>query len=74
MFVRFLMPALGVELNFPEGHSLTTVSPVDFRVSQSPESASVWVGAADQVTGMRWSTSRAGRAPQRNPRTSAPVR
>src|SRR5262245_1541698 len=52
--LRGAWTALGVELNFPEGHSLTTVSPVDFRLSQSAESASVWVGATDRVTGMRW--------------------
>jgi hypothetical protein len=42
--------AAGVELNFPVSHSLTTVSPVDFRLGPS----SVWVGALDRTTGMRW--------------------
>ncbi len=46
--------AAGLELNFPVSHSLLTVSPVDFRVMQGPDSASVWVGATDRVTGMRW--------------------
>jgi hypothetical protein len=46
--------ALGLELNFPNGHSLLTVSPVDFGVTQATNAASVWVGATDRVTGMRW--------------------
>ncbi len=52
--LRGAWAALGVELNFPVGHSLVTVSPVDFRVAQSADAASVWVGATDRVTGMRW--------------------
>jgi len=52
--LRGAWAALGVELNFPVGHSLLTVSPVDFRTSQTADSASVWVGATDRVTGMRW--------------------
>ncbi len=52
--LRGAWAALGMELNFPVGHSLLTVSPVDFRTSQTADSASVWVGATDRVTGMRW--------------------
>ena len=52
--LRGAWAALGVELNFPVGHSLVTVSPVDFRVVQTADAASVWVGATDRVTGMRW--------------------
>uniref|UniRef100_Q01PP1 DUF5107 domain-containing protein n=1 Tax=Solibacter usitatus (strain Ellin6076) TaxID=234267 RepID=Q01PP1_SOLUE len=52
--LRGAWAALGVELNFPVGHSLLTVSPVDFRTTQTADSASVWVGATDRVTGMRW--------------------
>jgi tetratricopeptide (TPR) repeat protein len=52
--LRGAWAAIGVELNFPVGHSLLTVSPVDFRTSQNPDAASVWVGATDRVTGMRW--------------------
>jgi hypothetical protein len=52
--VRGAWAALGVELNFPVGHSLLTVSPVDFRTTQGADAASVWVGATDRVTGMRW--------------------
>jgi tetratricopeptide (TPR) repeat protein len=46
--------ASGVELNFPVGHSLVTTSPVDSGIARTADSASVWVGATDRVTGMRW--------------------
>ncbi|HJZ95033.1 MAG TPA: DUF5107 domain-containing protein, partial [Candidatus Solibacter sp.] len=46
--------AMGVELNFPVGHSLVNVSPVDSGTTHTADSASVWVGATDRVTGMRW--------------------
>jgi Flp pilus assembly protein TadD len=56
--LRGAWTALGVELNFPVGHSLLTVSPVDFRVVNGvvngKDAASVWVGATDRVSGMRW--------------------
>jgi tetratricopeptide (TPR) repeat protein len=46
--------SLGIEMNFPTGHSLATVSPVDFGIVQAEHSAAVWVGAVDRVTGMEW--------------------
>jgi len=46
--------AAGVELNFPLAHSLLTSSPVDFGITQFENSASVWLGATDRQTGMRW--------------------
>lgn len=52
--LRGAWAAAGVELNFPIGHTLLTVSPVDFGVVQGKDSASVWVGATDRTTGMRW--------------------
>jgi tetratricopeptide (TPR) repeat protein len=52
--LRGAWAAMGVELNFPVGHSLVTASPVDSAITQSGESASVWVGDTDRVTGMRW--------------------
>jgi tetratricopeptide (TPR) repeat protein len=53
--LRGAWAALGVELNFPVTHSLLTVSPVEFRLSQTTNVASIWVGATDRVSGMRWS-------------------
>lgn len=48
----------GVELNFPDGHTVTTVSPVYSLTRQNPDgSASVVVGNVDQVTGMYWQAS-----------------
>jgi hypothetical protein len=52
--LRGAWAAFGVELNFPIGHSLVTVSPVDWAITSTADSASVWVGATDRVTGMRW--------------------
>jgi hypothetical protein len=46
--------SLGIELNFPIGHTRVTVSPVDFAWRQEPDRAVVWVGARDRVTGMEW--------------------
>jgi hypothetical protein len=46
--------SLGIELNFPAGHSNATVSPVDFAIAQGDRSASVWVGTTDRFTGMEW--------------------
>ena len=40
--IRGAWAALGVELNFPEGHSLLTVSPVDFRITQSARPAAAF--------------------------------
>jgi tetratricopeptide (TPR) repeat protein len=45
----------GVEFNFPDGHTTTTVSPVYSITRQNQDgSASVLVGNVDQVTGMYW--------------------
>ena len=48
----------GLELNFPDGHTVTTVSPVYSLAHRNPDgSASVVVGNVDQVTGMYWQAS-----------------
>jgi tetratricopeptide (TPR) repeat protein len=45
----------GIELNFPVGHSWTSISPVDFGTQVYPDgSAGVWVGNVDRVYGMQW--------------------
>jgi len=47
--------ALGIEFNFPTGHSWVNVSPVDSAVRQNPDgSATVVVSSVDRVTGMQW--------------------
>jgi tetratricopeptide (TPR) repeat protein len=51
--VRGAWAATGVEFNFPVGHSLVTVSPVDFAVRQNADgSASAWISSVDRVSGM----------------------
>ena len=45
----------GVEWNFPCGHTVTTVSPVDARmVREEDGSATIWVGNTEQVFRMAW--------------------
>ncbi len=45
----------GVEWNFPCGHSVTTVSPVDARmVEEEDGSAAIWVGNVEQIYRMSW--------------------
>jgi tetratricopeptide (TPR) repeat protein len=45
----------GVEFNFPDGHTVVTVSPVSSAYRQNPDgSATVVVGDMDQVTDMHW--------------------
>jgi tetratricopeptide (TPR) repeat protein len=45
----------GVEWNFPDGHTLTTVSPIDYATRTEPDgSASVAVGDTERVQGMQW--------------------
>ncbi len=45
----------GIEFNFPDGHTMVTVSPVSWSTRQSGDgSATVSVGDIDQVTGMHW--------------------
>jgi hypothetical protein len=47
--------ALGIESNFPVGHTRVTTSPVDFALrSESDGSARAVVEAVDRVTGMQW--------------------
>jgi tetratricopeptide (TPR) repeat protein len=47
--------AMGIEMNFPVGHTWSTVSPVDFATVQNPDgSASIWVGDIDRVDEMQW--------------------
>jgi tetratricopeptide (TPR) repeat protein len=45
----------GIEFNFPNGHTVVTVSPVSSRMlASSPEKASAVVGGMDWVSGMYW--------------------
>ncbi len=45
----------GVEWNFPCGHSVTTISPVDARmVEEEDGSAAIWVGNVEQIYRMSW--------------------
>jgi tetratricopeptide (TPR) repeat protein len=45
----------GIEWNFPCGHTVTTVSPVDARlISDDDGSATIWVGNVEQVSRMAW--------------------
>jgi tetratricopeptide (TPR) repeat protein len=45
----------GIEWNFPDGHTLTTVSPIDYRMRTEPDgSAAVTVGDTERVQGMQW--------------------
>jgi tetratricopeptide (TPR) repeat protein len=45
----------GIEYNFPNGHTVVTVSPVSSLVRRNADgSATVVVGDVDQVTGMHW--------------------
>jgi hypothetical protein len=48
----------GIEWNFPDGHTLTTVSPVDYVMRTGPDgSAEVVVGDTERVQGMQWSVA-----------------
>ena len=45
----------GIEWNFPDGHTLTTVSPIDYAMrTESDGSAAVAVGDTERVQGMQW--------------------
>ena len=47
--------ASGIEWNFPKGHSVSTVSPVDFTTSRNADgSVTAVVGDVDRITRMRW--------------------
>ena len=56
----------GVEFNFPNGHTVTTVSPVQYQVRKLPDGgASITVGDQEYVSRMSWSvtlTLKPGRA------------
>ncbi len=46
---------VGIEFNFPRGHSVTSLTPVDYRLLENPEgSVSVAVGDCEQQSRMRW--------------------
>jgi tetratricopeptide (TPR) repeat protein len=45
----------GIEWNFPDGHTLTTVAPIDYILRTEPDgSAAVAVGDTERVQGMQW--------------------
>ena len=45
----------GIEWNFPDGHTLTTVSPIDYVIrTEADGSAAVAVGDTERVQGMQW--------------------
>lgn len=47
--------ASGIEWNFPRGHTVSTVSPVDYRVLENDDgSVSVAVGDIDRISRMKW--------------------
>jgi tetratricopeptide (TPR) repeat protein len=48
----------GIEWNFPDGHTLTTVSPIDFRTRMEADgSAVVVVGDTERVQRMQWAVA-----------------
>src|SRR6266446_2864890 len=63
--VKYAMVALrgawvsgGIEWNFPDGHTLTTVSPIDYAMRmESDGSAAVAVGDTERVQRMQWRSS-----------------
>lgn len=55
ILLRGAWAAFGVEFNFPRGHSVTTLSPVDYRLLEHPDgSVSVAVGDCERMSRMRW--------------------
>jgi tetratricopeptide (TPR) repeat protein len=45
----------GIEWNFPDGHTLTTVSPIDYAMRLEEDgSAAVAIGDTERVQGMQW--------------------
>jgi tetratricopeptide (TPR) repeat protein len=60
--IKYAMVALrgawvsgGIEWNFPDGHTLTTVAPIDYVIrTESDGSAAVAVGDTERVQGMQW--------------------
>ena len=47
----------GVEFNFPQGHTMTTVDPVDYDLGETNEGVTVTVGNIDRVSRMQWAVS-----------------
>ncbi len=48
----------GIEWNFPDGHTVTTVSPVDYTTrSEADGSATVVVGDTERIQGMQWAVA-----------------
>ncbi|HEY3131835.1 MAG TPA: DUF5107 domain-containing protein [Acidobacteriota bacterium] len=48
----------GIEWNFPDGHTLTTVSPIDYATGTDPDgSVSVTVGDTERVQRMQWAVT-----------------
>ncbi len=46
----------GIEWNFPNGHTVTTVSPIDYAIRQNEDgSVTVVVGDIERVSRMKWS-------------------
>lgn len=48
----------GIEWNFPDGHTVTTVSPVDYATLMEPDgSAAVTVGDTERIQRMQWAVT-----------------
>jgi tetratricopeptide (TPR) repeat protein len=48
----------GIEWNFPDGHTVTTVSPIDYTFQAGPDgSASVTVGDTERIQRMQWAVT-----------------
>ncbi len=48
----------GIEWNFPDGHTITTVSPVDYVIRKEPDgAASVTVGDTERIQRMQWAVT-----------------
>ncbi len=48
----------GIEWNFPDGHTVTTVSPIDYVTRAEPDgSASVTVGDTERIQRMQWAVT-----------------
>jgi hypothetical protein len=53
--LRGAWAALGIESNFPVGHSRVSISPVDFAIRNDPDgSGRAVVEDIDRITGMQW--------------------
>jgi tetratricopeptide (TPR) repeat protein len=48
----------GIEWNFPNGHTVTTTSPIDYRIRKNRDGcSSIIIGDIERVSRMRWSVS-----------------